>query len=162
MRFRVFVRRRGSRVPGRGAASAARQDKNIAGLGVFEGRRIPPQRSLSRWTISQTPRARKDAHTCRWSWTEKRAVSFHGEEINASCLNCPCARGKLPKPTSMVGPQAGRTPLSLPPQKCISATPVRQRSTSTSNPVRQAPMRSPHGETPVRLSQKTCVCMTIQ
>ena len=75
VRFRVFVRRRGSRVPGRGAASAARQDKKIAGLGGFEGRRIPPQRSLSLWVISQTPRARKDAHTCRWSWTEKRAVS---------------------------------------------------------------------------------------
>ena len=30
VRFRVFVRRRGSRVPGRGAASAARQDKKSA------------------------------------------------------------------------------------------------------------------------------------
>ena len=33
-----------------------------------------PQRSLSLWAISQTPRARKDAHTSRWAWTEKRAV----------------------------------------------------------------------------------------
>ena len=74
VRFRVFVRRRGRRVPGRGATSAARQDKKIAGPGGSEGPRIPPQRSLSLWAISQTPRARKDAHTCRWAWTEKRAV----------------------------------------------------------------------------------------
>ena len=33
----------------------------------------------------------------------------------ASCLDCPCARGKLPKPTSRVGQQAGRTPLSRTP-----------------------------------------------
>ena len=74
VRFRVFVRRRGRRVPGRGATSAARQDKKIAGPGGSEGPRIPPQRSLSLWAISQTPRARKDAHTSRWAWTEKRAV----------------------------------------------------------------------------------------
>ena len=54
--------------------SAARQDKKIAGPGGSEGPRIPPQRSLSLWAISQTPRARKDAHTSRWAWTEKRAV----------------------------------------------------------------------------------------
>ncbi len=29
--------------------------------------------------------------------------------------DCPCARGKLPNPTSRVGQQAGRTPLSRPP-----------------------------------------------
>ena len=74
VRFRVFVRRRGRRVPGRGATSAARQDKKIAGPVGFEGPCIPPQRSLSLWAISQTPRARKDAHTSRWAWTEKRAV----------------------------------------------------------------------------------------
>ena len=56
VRFRVFVRRRGRRVPGRGATSAARQDKKIAGPGGSEGPRIPPQRSLSLWAISQTPR----------------------------------------------------------------------------------------------------------
>ena len=56
VRFRVFVRRRGRRVPGRGATSAARQDKKIAGPGGFEGPCIPPQRSLSLWAISQTPR----------------------------------------------------------------------------------------------------------
>ena len=44
-----------------------------------------------------------------------RFWAFHGEEINASCLHCPCARGKLPNPTSRVGQQAGRTPLSRPP-----------------------------------------------
>ena len=56
VRFRVFVRRRGRRVPGRGATSAARQDKKIAGPVGFEGPCIPPQRSLSLWAISQTPR----------------------------------------------------------------------------------------------------------
>ena len=110
VRFRVFVRRRGSRVPGRGAASAARQDKNIAGLGGFEGRRIPPQRSLSLWTISQTPRARRmRTHAGGPGPRRGRFRAFHGEEINGSCLDCPCAHGKLPKPTSRVGPQAGRT-----------------------------------------------------
>ena len=44
-----------------------------------------------------------------------RFRAFHGEEINASCLHCPCARGKLPKPTSRVGHQESRTPLSRPP-----------------------------------------------
>lgn len=44
-----------------------------------------------------------------------RFWAFHGEEINASCLHCPCARGKLPNLTSRVGQQAGRTPLSRPP-----------------------------------------------
>ena len=62
VRFRVFVRRRGRRVPGRGATSAARQDKKIAGPGGSEGPRIPPQRSLSLWTISQTPGTKGCAH----------------------------------------------------------------------------------------------------
>ena len=44
-----------------------------------------------------------------------RFRAFHGEEINASCLHRPWARGKLPKPTSRVGQQADRTPLSRPP-----------------------------------------------
>ena len=46
-----------------------------------------------------------------------------------------------------------------------SASPPRRfanESTSTWHPVRQAPIIShPFGETPVRLSQKTCVCMSI-
>ena len=44
-----------------------------------------------------------------------RFRAFHGEEINGSCLDCSWARGKLPKPSSRVGQQAGRTPLSRPP-----------------------------------------------
>jgi hypothetical protein len=116
VRFRVFVRRRGRRVPGRGATSAARQDKKIAGPGGSEGPRIPPQRSLSLWAISQTPgHERMRTHAGGPGPRRGRFWAFHGEEINASCLRCPCARGKLPNPTSRVGQQAGRTPLSRPP-----------------------------------------------
>ena len=68
--------RSASRWPGsearRGVSGAPRQKNRLGG---FEGSRIPPQRSLSLWAICQTPRARKAAHTCRWSWTERRAVS---------------------------------------------------------------------------------------
>ena len=116
VRFRVFVRRRGRRVPGRGATSAARQDKKIAGPGGSEGPRIPPQRSLSLWAISQTPgHERMRTHAGGPGPRRGRFWAFHGEEINASCLHCPCARGKLPNLTSRVGQQAGRTPLSRPP-----------------------------------------------
>jgi hypothetical protein len=68
--------RSASRSPGSGARRDVRgaPRQKIAGPGGSEGPRIPPQRSLSLWAISQTPRARKDAHTCRWAWTEKRAV----------------------------------------------------------------------------------------
>ena len=75
VRFRVFVRRRGSRVPGRGAASAARQDKKIGGLGGFEGRRFPPLRSLSLWAISQTPEHERMRTHAGGPGPEKRAVS---------------------------------------------------------------------------------------
>ena len=42
-----------------------------------------------------------------------------------SCLDCPWARGKLPKPTSRVGQQAGRAHLSWPPTlSTVAAGPV--------------------------------------
>ena len=44
-----------------------------------------------------------------------RFWAFHGEEVQGLSWDCPCARGKLPNPTSRVGQQAGRTPLSRPP-----------------------------------------------
>ena len=57
--FRSASRQPGS---GRGAASAARQDKKIAGLGGFESRRIPPQRSLSLWQLVRPPGTKGCAH----------------------------------------------------------------------------------------------------
>ena len=110
--------RSASRSPGSGARRDVRgaPRQKIAGPGGSEGPRIPPQRSLSLWAISQTPgHERMRTHAGGPGPRRGRFWAFHGEEINASCLHCPCARGKLPNLTSRVGQQAGRTPLSRPP-----------------------------------------------
>ena len=125
MRFRVFVRPRGGRVPRRGAASAARQDKKIALVvskavafllnGHFPyGQLVRPLGHERMRTHAGGPGPRRG-----------RFRAFHGEEINGSCLDCPWARGKLPKPTSRVGQQAGRAHLSWPPTlSTVAAGPV--------------------------------------
>ena len=116
VRLRGFVRRRGSRVPGRGAASAARQDKKssfwvVSKAVAFLHNGHFPYGQLARPLGHERMRTHAGGPGPR----RGRFRAFHGEEINASCLHRPWARGKLPKPTSRVGQQAGRTPLSRPP-----------------------------------------------
>ena len=116
VRFRVFVRRRGRRVPGRGATSAARQDKKSPVRVVPKALAFLPNGHFP-YGQSVSPPGHERMRTQAGGPGPRRGRfwAFHGEEINASCLHCPCARGKLPNLTSRVGQQAGRTPLSRPP-----------------------------------------------
>ena len=115
MRFRVFVRPRGGRVPRRGAASAARQDKKIA-LVVSKAVAFLLNGHFPYGQLVRLPgHERLRTHAGGPGPRGGRFRAFHGEDINGSCLDCSWARGKLPKPTSRVGQQADRTPLSRPP-----------------------------------------------
>ena len=70
------------------------------------------------------PRARKDAHMP--VVLDPKEGGFGRFTVRTgSCLDCPWARGKLPKPTSRVGQRAGRAHLSWPPTlSTVAAGPV--------------------------------------
>ena len=121
MRFRVFVRPRGGRVPRRGAASAARQDKKIA-LVVSKAVAFLLNGHFPYGQLVRLPgHERLRTHAGGPGPRGGRFRAFHGEDINGSCLDCSWARGKLPKPTSRVYQQAGQTPLPWPPTLGMAA-----------------------------------------
>ena len=126
VRFRVFVRRRGRRVPGRGATSAARQDKKTPVRVVPKALAFLPNGHFPYGQLVRPPgHERMRTHAGGPGPRRGRFWAFHGEEVQGLSWDCPCARGKLPNPTSRVGQQAGRTPLSRPPTLgTVAAGPV--------------------------------------
>ena len=75
VRFRVFVRRRGSRVPGRGAASAARQDKKSAVVAFL------PYDHFPYGQLARPPSTKGCAHIpVVLDPRRERFRAFHGED----------------------------------------------------------------------------------
>ena len=81
VRFRVFVRRRGSRVPGRGAASAARQDKKSAVWVVSKAVAFLPYDHFPYGQLARPPSTKGCAHMpVVLDPRRGRFRAFHGED----------------------------------------------------------------------------------